>query len=245
MFGVTDLWTYVLGAFLIILLPGPNSLYVLATAARHGIRAGYRGAAGVFVGDTVLMVLSAAGVASLLQAYPAAFMAVKYAGAAYLAFMGLRMVVGAVRSWRAPAGVAGADAAALGSDAVARSDAGTGAVAASGSDAAGGAVEPVGGAHRPFRRALTVSLLNPKAILFFVSFFIQFVDPTYAHPALSFVVLGAIVQVFSLAYLSTLIFGGVLLAAQFRRRRRLSALLATGAGALFLGFSAKLATASL
>ncbi|MGY0232432.1 leucine efflux protein LeuE [Longispora urticae] len=243
MFGVTDLWTYVLGAFLIILLPGPNSLYVLATAARHGIRAGYRGAAGVFVGDTVLMVLSAAGVASLLQAYPAAFMAVKYAGAAYLAYMGLRMVVGAVRSWRAPADAAGS--AAVGSDAVARSDAGTGAVAASGSDAAGGVGEPVGGAHRPFRRALTVSLLNPKAILFFVSFFIQFVDPTYAHPALSFVVLGAIVQVFSLAYLSTLIFGGVLLAAQFRRRRRLSALLATGAGALFLGFSAKLATASL
>ncbi|GIG60347.1 leucine efflux protein [Longispora fulva] len=213
MFGVTDLWTYVLGAFLIVLLPGPNSLYVLATAARHGVRAGYRGAAGVFVGDTVLMVLSAAGVASLLRAYPPAFLAVKYAGAAYLAFMGLKMAWGAVRSWRAPA-----------SEPVA---------------------EVVEETPRPFRRALTVSLLNPKAILFFVSFFIQFVDPGYAHPALSFAVLGAIVQVFSLAYLSTLIFGGVLLAAQFRRRRRLSAVLATGAGVLFLGFSAKLATASL
>ncbi|WP_412539797.1 leucine efflux protein LeuE [Longispora sp. K20-0274] len=213
MFGVTDLWTYVLGAFLIVLLPGPNSLYVLATAARHGVRMGYRGAAGVFVGDTVLMVLSAAGVASLLRAYPPAFMAVKYAGAAYLAFMGLKMAWGALRSWRAPA--------------------------------AEPVAEVVEETPRPFRRALTVSLLNPKAILFFVSFFIQFVDPAYAHPALSFVVLGAIVQLFSLAYLSTLIFGGVVLAAQFRRRRRLSAVLATGAGALFLGFSAKLATASL
>nr|BFE87466.1 hypothetical protein GCM10020093_100670 [Planobispora longispora] len=35
-FGITDIWAYAIGAFLIILLPGPNSLYVLATAARHG-----------------------------------------------------------------------------------------------------------------------------------------------------------------------------------------------------------------
>ncbi|MFC7588949.1 LysE family transporter [Nonomuraea antimicrobica] len=60
-FGIIDLWAYVIGAFLIILLPGPNSLYVLTFAARHGVRRGYRAAAGVFVGDTVLMVLSAAG----------------------------------------------------------------------------------------------------------------------------------------------------------------------------------------
>ena len=39
---------------------------------------------------------------------------------------------------------------------------------------------PAGG--QPFRRALVISLLNPKAILFFISFFIQFLDPTYAYP---------------------------------------------------------------
>ena len=100
-FGITDIWTYVIGAFLIILLPGPNSLYVLATAAQHGVRQGYRAATGVFVGDTVLMVLAAAGVASLLRSTPILFNLVKYAGAAYLAWVGFQMLRGAWRSWRA------------------------------------------------------------------------------------------------------------------------------------------------
>jgi leucine efflux protein len=96
----------------------------------------------------------------------------------------------------------------------------------------------------PFRRALLISLLNPKAILFFVSFFIQFVDPGYAWPALSFLLLGAILQVFSALYLTGLIFGGRYLAAHFARRRRLTAGLTAGVGAVFIAFSVKLATAS-
>jgi leucine efflux protein len=100
-------------------------------------------------------------------------------------------------------------------------------------------------ASRPFRTALVISLFNPKAILFFVSFFVQFVDPGYAHPALSFAILGAILQVFSAIYLSTLIFAGARLAAQVRRRRRLSAAATGGIGSLFLGFSARLAGATL
>ncbi|MER6581326.1 LysE family transporter, partial [Nonomuraea sp. NPDC001023] len=95
-FGITDIWTYVVGAFFIVLLPGPNSLYVLSFAAQHGVRQGYRAAAGVFLGDTVLMVLAAAGAASLLRATPALFTVVKYAGAAYLAWLGFQMIRGAV-----------------------------------------------------------------------------------------------------------------------------------------------------
>jgi leucine efflux protein len=98
---------------------------------------------------------------------------------------------------------------------------------------------------RPFRKALVISLLNPKAILFFVSFFVQFVDPAYATPALSFLILGAVIQVFSFLYLTALIFGGTFLANQFRRHKRLSAGLTSCVGAVFLGFGAKLATASL
>ena len=47
--GVTDLWTYVVGTVAIILLPGPNALYVLTTAAKRGVTDGYRAASGVFV----------------------------------------------------------------------------------------------------------------------------------------------------------------------------------------------------
>jgi leucine efflux protein len=214
--GITNLWTYVLGTVAIILLPGPNSMYVLSVAARRGVRAGYAGAAGVFLGDAVLMTLSAAGVASLMRAEPTLFMIVKYAGAAYLCWIGFGLVRGAVRRWRSAGPVAAAQP------------------------------EPGPGDERdPFRRALLVSLLNPKAILFFISFFIQFVEPTYPYPALSFLVLGTIVELASAAYLTALIFTGNYLAAQFRRRRKLSGALATGVGAIFVGFAVKLATVSL
>jgi leucine efflux protein len=78
-----------------------------------------------------------------------------------------------------------------------------------------------------------------------VSFFIQFVDPAYEHPALSFVILGVIVQVCSVLYLSALIFAGARLAVQFRRHRRVAAGATAGVGSLFIGFGAKLATATL
>jgi leucine efflux protein len=228
--GITEFWTYVLGTVAIVLLPGPNSIFVLAVGAQRGVRMGYRAAAGVFVGDTVLMVLAAAGVASLLRTYPPIFMVIKYAGAAYLAWLGVGIIRGARHKWR---------------NRIVRQDDLTG--PGSAADPSGEAAAPVGlstGMRRPFRRALVVSLLNPKAILFVVSFFIQFVEPGYAHPALSFLVLGAVLQVFSVLYLTALIFGGQFLAGQFERRRRLSAGVATGVGAAFVGFGIKLATAT-
>jgi leucine efflux protein len=215
-YGITDLATFVLGTILIVLLPGPNSLYVMTVASRRGVGAGYRGACGIFVGDTILMLLSATGVASLLQASPGLFMLIKYAGAAYLAWIGLGLLRAAAGMWRGQVSSAPTPV------------------------QEGGAQAP-----RPFRTALAISLMNPKAILFFISFFIQFVDPGYAHPALSFAILGAIVQACSALYLSALIFGGAHLAQQFRRRRRLSAGATGGVGAMFVGFGVKLADATL
>ena len=97
----------------------------------------------------------------------------------------------------------------------------------------------------PFRKALIISLMNPKAILFFISFFIQFVDPAFSKPVLSFIGLGLICQVISFTYLTAIIFVGARLAETFRRRRRLSAGMGGGVGAMFIGFGAKLATATL
>ncbi|MFI6459055.1 MULTISPECIES: leucine efflux protein LeuE [unclassified Streptomyces] len=216
MFGVIDLPTYLAGLVLIVLLPGPNSLYVLSVAARRGTRAGYTAAAGVWCGDTVLMTLSAAGVASLLQANAVLFGIVKYAGAGYLTWLAFGMLRAAWAMWRSRKERAAMEPA------------------------------PVAEAaeERPYRRAFVVSLFNPKAILFFVAFFVQFVDPGYAYPALSFVVLGAFAQLASFLYLSALIFSGTRLATAFRRRRRLAAGATSAAGALFLGFALKLSLAS-
>ncbi|MFF3461247.1 leucine efflux protein LeuE [Streptomyces sp. NPDC001984] len=215
MFGVIDLPTYLAGLVLIVLLPGPNSLYVLSVAARRGVRVGYTAAAGVWCGDTVLMTLSAAGVASLLKANAVLFGIVKYAGAGYLTWLAFGMLRAAWGMWRTRRDQATEDA----------------------------APAPAGD-ERPYRRALVISLFNPKAILFFVAFFVQFVDPGYAYPALSFVVLGTFAQLASFLYLSALIFSGTKLATAFRRRKRLSATATSAAGALFLGFAVKLTLAS-
>jgi leucine efflux protein len=106
------------------------------------------------------------------------------------------------------------------------------------------AEQPAVAGERPYRRALVISLLNPKAILFFVAFFVQFVDPDYAAPALSFLVLGTIAQLASAGYLSLLIFSGDRLAVAFRRSRRLSAAATSAIGALFIAFAVKLSLAS-
>ncbi|MFE7753734.1 leucine efflux protein LeuE [Streptomyces sp. NPDC057429] len=219
MLGVTDLPTYLAGLVLIILLPGPNSLYVLSVAARRGVRTGYLAAAGVWTGDAILMTLSALGAASLLQTTPLLFAVVRYAGAGYLTWLAIGMLRAAVSMWRERhqrvAELTEPDTA------------------------------PATAVERPYRRALVVSLLNPKAILFLISFFVQFVDPGYAYPALSFLLLGGLLQIGSFLYLSALIFGGTRLAATFRRRKRLSAGATSAAGVLFLGFAAKLTFSSV
>jgi leucine efflux protein len=217
-YGVTDIWTYALGALGIILLPGPNSLFVLSVAAARGVRAGYQGAMGVFVGDTVLLILTGLGAAGLLRTHPGMFLVVKYAGAAYLSWVGVQLILAAVHRWRHP--VVETTPTSL-------------------------PVESRAHHANPFKRALVISLLNPKAILFLLSFFVQFIDPTYATPIVPFLILSAIIMAFSAAYLSALIFAGVRLAQVFARRHRLSSGLSSAVGALFVWFGAKLATASL
>ena len=210
MLGTVDLPTFVVGALLIVLLPGPNSLYVLTVGARKGVRTGYRAAYGVFLGDAVLLTLTAAGAASMLKRSPATFDVVKFLGAGYLAWLGFGMLRAAVKAWRERRQVAAADA-------------GEAAVMA----------EAVEAAERPFRRALVVSLLNPKAILFDLAFLTQFVNPHAAHPTEAFALLSTIVMLFSAAYLSMLIFTGHRLATAFRLRKRLAASMTGGIGSLF------------
>lgn len=216
-FGVINYLTYVIGTILIVLLPGPNSIYVLALSAQRGVKAGWMAAMGVFLGDAILMLATAAGAVTLLTAYPLLFNIVQYAGALYLAYIGGRLIYSAYKTWPRNQSLAAV------------------------------MEQPMNeklSNKAPFGKALLVSLLNPKAILFFLSFFLQFVDPTYDQPVVPFLILAITLQLFSVVYLATLIYAGSYLASAFRKRRRLSAASAGGTGAAFLGFAAKLATAS-
>jgi leucine efflux protein len=148
---------------------------------------------------------------------------VKYAGAAYLCWIGLNLLRGAVAELRAPA-IAQPEQATV----VTESNAESGARL-----------------QNPFRRALVISLLNPKAILFLLSFFVQFIDPAYDQPEVPFLILSAILMSLSALYLTVLIFAGARLANAFSQRRRLSGGLSSLVGGLFVWFGTKLASASL
>lgn len=218
MFGVTHLLTYVLGVIAIVLVPGPNSIYVLTTSARNGIKSGYGGALGVFIGDSTLMSLSALGAASVLHANLLLFNIVRLIGAAYLCYLGVGMLLGGARSLL------------KGRKDIVSSD--------TQNDLAPQEKTAFWGSCR---KALMISLINPKAILFFLSFFVQFVDPAYAYPTLSFLTLGVIMQCFSMTYLSILIVAGSSLARLFSRQKKLKALLQSMIGGLFVSFGIRLA----
>jgi leucine efflux protein len=217
-----------IGCIAIVLLPGPNSLFVMSTAALADRRRGWAAVAGVLVADTVFIVGSALGLVALLRAMPWLFDALRWIGAAYLVWLGALLLVAAWRGLRAPApfardGVSDTAAGAHG--------AGMRGPAASGGDAAGS-----------FRKAVAIGLLNPKALMFYVAFFPQFVDPATSN-WLTFVVMGAILQLCSFLYLIVLVASGASLAAAARRSRWLGVFGKTATGALFIGFGAKLAAA--
>lgn len=218
MYGITDLVTFVLGTIFVVLLPGPNSMFVLTTASINGVAAGYRAAAGVFLGDLIWMALAATGATTVLYANPSLFIGLKYAGAAYLAWIGLGLLKLAWHHWQTPL---------------------------SRVPTSNETLAPRDKRRHPMRSALMISLLNPKAIFFFISFFIQFVDPYYTYPALTFFLLGVVVQICSMIYLSCLIFGGARLASKMRAHPKLIALGSGAVGGLFVAFSVKLADATL
>ena len=216
MLGITDIATYIIGTILIVILPGPNSLYVMSIASRFGIKTGYIGALGVFTGDLILILCTVLGAASLLHAFPWLFILLKIVGAAYLSYLGIKLLIASWHTWQSKTQTIES------------------------TDTPAGAQQ-----FHPYRTALTISLLNPKAILFYLSFFVQFVDPNYPYPALSFASLSIILQIISMAYLTILIFSGVKLADFFNTRYKVAAVGVACVGILFCGFGLKLATSTM
>ncbi|EKT57570.1 leucine efflux protein LeuE [Providencia sneebia] len=206
-FGVTNLWTYLIGVIFITLVPGPNSLFVLTSSAKYGVKNGYKAALGVFTGDAMLIFLSFLGVASLVKTSPIFFSVIKYAGAAYLFYLGMKTLYSVIHKKEAVAEA----------DMISHATKGT------------------------YQKAVFLSLLNPKMIIFYVSFFIQFIDPAYPNAGMPFFVLGCILEICSMMYLSLLIFGAVVVTNMVKHNKKLSKLSNSCIGAVFLMFGAKLA----
>ena len=210
-FGIIDFPAYLLGTILTILLPGPNSLYVFTVASQKGWRAGAWASFGIFIGDTILMLGVALGAASLLNSSPMIFNVVRTLGAGYLGWMGYSLIRRGVKRWS-------------------RSEDEVGAIKST---------NYFDSLH-PALAALTLSLTNPKAIFFFVSFFVQFIDPGYDRPVHTFLYLAIVLQLASMTYLTSLIFAGQFFLACFQKHPRYAALLLGFVGLLLIGFAGKL-----
>ena len=201
MFGVADYGAFVVAIIVFLAIPGPGNLALITSTGKGGVSAGLAATLGVIAGDQVLMWAAVAGVAALLLAYPAAFHAVQWLGAAYLAWLGMKMLL-----------------AKPGAKPILN-------------------IRP----HHYFRQAALITLLNPKAIVFYMAFFPLFVDPAKHQGMLTFAFMA--VTIASLTFVYGLIV--VLLTHHLAERMRTSPwvarILEKTAGVFLLGFGIKLA----
>ena len=201
MFGVADYGAFVIAIVIFLLIPGPGNLALITSTGKGGVRGGLAATLGVIVGDQVLMWAAVAGVAALLTAYPAAFHAVQWLGAAYLAWLGFRMLL--AKPGDAP---------------VLHIRAG-----------------------QYVRQAFMITLLNPKAIVFYMAFFPLFVDPARHQGLVTFGFMAVTIAMLTFAYGLTV----VLLTHFLAERMRANPVIARGlekvAGLFLIGFGIKLA----
>jgi len=201
MFGVADYGAFVVAVIVFLAIPGPGNLALITSTGKGGVVGGLAATLGVIAGDQVLMWLAVAGVAALLSASPMLFAGVQWLGAAYLAWLGWKMIT--ARPGDAP---------------VLHIRAG-----------------------QYFRQAMTITLLNPKAIVFYMAFFPLFVDPARHQGLLTFGFMAATVAVLTFLYG----LAAVLLTRHFAERLRASPVatrwLNRLAGTMLVGFGLKLA----
>ncbi len=165
------LWLYAVLVFGIIVLPGMDMAFVLASTLMDGRRSGTAAVAGIVLGGVAHVAMSALGIGLLLQHVPVAFNALLLAGALYVAWMGY----GLLRNTHALSEVQD---------------------------------QPSRPLHQTFVRAALTCLMNPKAYIFMLAVFPQFIRPQQGSIAAQSIALGGITSVVQIA-----VYGSVVLAA--------------------------------
>jgi leucine efflux protein len=202
MLGIGDYGAYCAAILLFLALPGPGTFALLTSTAKGGVRGGAAATAGLILGDQVLLWLAVAGVAALLAANPVLFKGVQYLGAAYLVWIGLRLVF-----------------AQPGSASPIR-------------------IEP----HHYARQAFFITLLNPKAIVFYMAFFPLFIDPAQHRGAVTFAAMAATIAFITAVYCLTLAVFAHALSSRLRAHAGLGRWLERLAGIFLVGFGIRLGT---
>jgi threonine/homoserine/homoserine lactone efflux protein len=212
MFDSTRLLLFLTAALLLAVAPGPGMLYVFARCLAGGKREGVLSALGTFLGGMVHVFAAALGVSVILARSALAFSTVKYVGAAYLCFLGVKMMLDARKDARLPESLP---------------------------DYSLSVTAPT---RSPLWQGVATEVLNPKTALFFLSFIPQFVNRGAGHVFLQFIVLGTVsVFLNTSADMFVILLAGPLgkkirSSAVFRRRQR------TVTGVIMIGLGTYLAS---
>jgi threonine/homoserine/homoserine lactone efflux protein len=208
-----QLLLFMAAGILLNLTPGPDVLYIVTHALRRGVRAGMVAALGITAGCFVHIFAAAAGVSALMAASSTAFAVLKWVGAAYLVYVGVRLLLSKAES-----------AIKLEADCTV-------------STGAGGQ----NGLKTIFLRGFWTNVLNPKVALFFLAFVPQFIAPAVENKPLAFLLLGLLFNVNGLWVNLGWAVAAAWLARRAGAVQRGMHWLDRIAGVLFIGFGVKLA----
>lgn len=98
MLGIQELWLFILSGLVLNITPGPDTAYIVGRSVQMGRRGGAAAALGISTGCLVHVFAAALGLSALLAASSAAFAVVKWGGAAYLCFIGVKMLLSRPRA---------------------------------------------------------------------------------------------------------------------------------------------------
>ena len=205
---------FIAAGWLLNLTPGPDVLYIVTNALKSGTRAGIVAGLGITAGCFVHIFAAAVGVGALLAASATAFTVLKWVGAAYLLWMGVRMLLSR------PSGNGGSAAA----------------IAAA--QAAPAVAVPL---SKVFLGGFWTNVLNPKVAIFFLAFVPQFIAPGADNKALAFVLLGVLFNVNAIPVNTGWAIAAGWMARRVGAVQRGMHWLDRVAGAMFIGFGLKLA----
>ena len=214
MIDTHQLVMFILAGWLLNLTPGPDVLYIVTNALRSGTRAGIVAGLGITAGCFVHIFAAAGGVGALQATSATAFTVLKWVGAAYLVWMGVRMLF-------AKAAADGGSSAAL--------------VAAQAAPVHNVALSKV------FMGGFWTNVLNPKVAIFFLAFVPQFIAPGTDNKALAFVLLGVLFNVNAIPVNVAWALAASWMARRAGLLQRGMHWLDRVAGAMFIGFGLKLA----
>ena len=201
MFGISNYSAFVIAFVLLLLLPGPGNLALITSAGKGGLKGGIASVFGLLLGDQILLWLTVAGVAALLAVNPIVFHVLQWLGAAYLAWLGFKMLM---------------------------------------AKAGDKPLLNIKAGHY-FRQTLVITLFNPKAIMFYVAFFPQFIDPLKHQGMVTFVVMAATIAVLGFVYCLAVVLITHYMAERIRANPRVTDVLQKIAGVFLIGFGVKLA----